>query len=430
MSSLGDRLRAALSSDASNATRIARNVASILAGDAAAEAINTLSTGRSALALGPAGFGALSAAQAYVEPFRAIASFGLPIVAVTVAARRGGPDGALVRTLAALFALSSLLASALAVLTSQLSGYGGALPLVSSAALAVLPVVMLSAAKLPAQYEQAMHKLVALPLGIAMVRWALIELAIRSHNTALAHQWAITISASVGLLATAWVIAKLYALDGARSRAIAKDLLQLAWPIAVLDVTVTVYLKAAYLLLRDRGDAVLGAYAAAERLAQPITGVSAAIVTSALPLVSKAAQEGDASALSAVYRRTIRRAVVTLVPVLGASAGLAPWVIARWAPQYAHASRPFQVLLVGGLFMFLNQLSSMFIVGIGRVKALMAIAVLNLGVYLALALRWVPAYGATGAAAATTVMEAVNCVMQLLVVNSLINARRPASRAA
>lgn len=421
---LVDRVRRALGAEASAPVRIARNVVSILAGDAAGEAINTIVTGRQAVALGPEKFGALSAAQAFVDPFRAIAAFGLSVVAVTVASKRGGPDGTLVRTLVALFTVFSLLSSTLAVSISQLTGYGGSLSLVLSASFAVLPVVAMNAAKLPAQYEQAMHKLVALPLVIALSRWALVEGAIHTSNTALAHQWALTIAAVIGVLATAWVVSKLYNLEGAASRSVARELLQLAWPIAVLDVTVTIYLKAAYLLLRDRGDAVLGAYAAAERLAQPIVGVSAAIVASALPIVSKAAQDGDASALSAVYRSTIRRAVVALLPVLSLSAAVAPWAIARFAPQYAHASRPFQVLLIGGLFMFLNQLSSMFIVGIGRVRALMVIALFNLAVYFALATKLVPLYGATGSAIATTVMEGVNCAMQLIVVRALLKARR------
>jgi O-antigen/teichoic acid export membrane protein len=424
--SLLDRARAALASDASDAARIARNVASILAGDAAAEAVNTVVTGRQALALGPAAFGSLSAAQAFVEPFRAVAAFGLSLVAVTVAARRKGPDGALIRTLFALYALSSTIASMAAVTAARLSGYGGTTALVSSAAVAVFPVVALAAARLPAQYEQAMHRIVALPLLIALARLALVEAAIRTQNSALAHQWALNVAALAGLVATWAVTRKIYALSeaGAASMSIAKELLALAWPIAVLDVTVTIYLKAAYMLLRSHGDAVLGAYAAAERLAQPVTGISAAIVTSALPIVTRAAQSGDPSALSAVYKRSIQRALVVLVPALTAAAIVAPWALRRFAPQYAHATRPFQVLLIGGLFMFLNQLSSMFIVGIGRVRALMWISLLNLAVYLALATRLIPPYGATGAAIATTVMEGINCVMQLFVVGALVRARR------
>lgn len=419
-----ERLRAWLGSDASSAARILRSVISILVGDAAAEAVNTVVVSRQALVLGPANFGALSAAQAFVDPFRAVAAFGLTLVAVTIAARRKGPDGALVRTLFALYAALSLVASTVAVASSYVAGRGGPTALVASAAVSVFPVVALGAARLPAQYEQALHRLIALPLVIAIVRLGLVELAIRTNNTALAHQWALNGAALFGLVATWLVIKRLYPLgDGGPSREVAKDLLRLAWPIAVLDVTVTIYLKAAYILLEPYGPAAQGAYAAAERLAQPITGISAAIVASALPTVTRAAQSGDASELSRVYRQSILRAALVLVPALSIAAAVAPWVITRWAPQYTPATRPFQVLLVGGLFMFLNQLSSMFIVGIGRVTALMVIAFANLAVYLALAIKLVPIYGATGSAIATAVMEAINCAMQLALVRSLVRSR-------
>jgi O-antigen/teichoic acid export membrane protein len=423
-----DRIRAWLGSDASNAARIVRSVLGILIGDAAAEAVNTVVLGRQALTLGPAGFGALSAAQAFVDPFRAVAAFGLTLVAVTVASRRSGPDGSLVRTLFSLYAALSVAASVVAVTVSSIAGRGGPTVLVASAAAAVFPVVALGAARLPAQYEQALHRLIALPLLIALVRLGLVELAIRTHNTALAHQWALNGAALFGLIATWLVVKRLYPMDGAASRAIAKDLLRLAWPIAVLDVTVTIYLKAAYILLEPYGQAAQGAYAAAERLAQPITGISAAIVASALPTVTRAAQSGDASELSRVYRQSILRATVVLVPALSVAAAVAPAVFARFAPQYIPATRPFQVLLIGGLFMFLNQLSSMFIVGIGRVTALMMIAFANLAVYLALAIRLVPIYGATGSAIATAVMEGINCAMQLVLVRSLIRSRTLAPR--
>jgi O-antigen/teichoic acid export membrane protein len=182
--------------------------------------------------------------------------------------------------------------------------------------------------------------------------------------------------------------------------------------------------------LRASGPGVVGAYAAADRLAQPVIGVSAAIVASALPLVSRAATSGDPHELAAIFRSSMRRAVTVLLPVVVAASALAPWAIRAIAPEYLHAVQPFRVLIVGTLFMFLNQLSSMFIVGIGRFRALMLVAFVNLAVYLALAARLVPTYGAVGSAIATTVMEAINCVMQLAVVAALLRARKPASEPA
>src|SRR5258706_5962421 len=79
--------------------RIARTAISMLASDAGGEVLTSYAVALAALSLGPAGFGVLSAGQAFMDPFDALAGFGLGQIAVTLAARRGGCDGALRGTL-------------------------------------------------------------------------------------------------------------------------------------------------------------------------------------------------------------------------------------------------------------------------------------------------------------------------------------------
>src|SRR5258708_9743518 len=67
----------------------------MLASDAGGEILTSYAIALAALSLGPAGFGILSASQAFMDPFEALAGFGLSSIAVTVAARRGGGAGAL-----------------------------------------------------------------------------------------------------------------------------------------------------------------------------------------------------------------------------------------------------------------------------------------------------------------------------------------------
>ena len=75
--------------------RIARNAISMLAGDAGGEVLTTYAVALAALSLGPAGFGILSAGQAFMDPFEVLAGFGLGSIAVTFAARWRGCDGML-----------------------------------------------------------------------------------------------------------------------------------------------------------------------------------------------------------------------------------------------------------------------------------------------------------------------------------------------
>jgi O-antigen/teichoic acid export membrane protein len=82
--------------------------------------------------------------------------------------------------------------------------------------------------------------------------------------------------------------------------------------------------------------------------------------------------------------------------------------------------------MLGTFFMFLNQLSSAFIMALGKFRVIMGVAVINLIVYLALAPWLIARHGATGAALATTAMEGLNTLMQLGVVYQLLRSAHAA----
>ena len=66
--------------------------------------------------------------------------------------------------------------------------------------------------------------------------------------------------------------------------------------------------------------------------------------------------------------------------------------------------------------MFLNMLSTAFVLALGKFRAIMTVVLADLVVYLALASHFVPKYGALGAAISTSVMESVNTLMQVSLV--------------
>jgi O-antigen/teichoic acid export membrane protein len=57
---------------------------------------------------------------------------------------------------------------------------------------------------------------------------------------------------------------------------------------------------------------------------------------------------------------------MTLTPIAVAACLLTPYLLHRFAPAYADASTSFRILTVGAMFMFLNQLSSAFIISLGN----------------------------------------------------------------
>jgi O-antigen/teichoic acid export membrane protein len=65
-------------------------------------------------------------------------------------------------------------------------------------------------------------------------------------------------------------------------------------------------------------------------------------------------------------------------------------------------------------------LSTTYIVALGRFRTIMVVAACNLVVYLVLAQALIPTHQAVGAALATSLMEAVNTVVQLWIVSRLL----------
>jgi hypothetical protein len=114
--------------------RIARNAASIVLGDAAGEIVGGYAIVLAATSLGPAGFGRLSEAQAFMEPFDALAALGLGSVALTMAARRGDCDGALRGTVWGIRSLSTIVAAIIGLSMALATGRGYLMPLLTNGA--------------------------------------------------------------------------------------------------------------------------------------------------------------------------------------------------------------------------------------------------------------------------------------------------------
>lgn len=409
--------------------RIARNAASILLGNAAGEAFTAYALGMAAVGLGAAGFGTLSTARAFAEPFQSLAGFGLSSVAITLAARRGGLDATLRGTILGLSGLFAAGSIALALGLAALTGRGGPLPVVALACVAIALVPLSAAASLPFQYAQAMHKVVALPFFLGLFRLGTAWLAWRAMRTVVGFQLSATLTGALSAALMLVVSRRVYGLRLRFDRGVARELLALAWPAAALEFVVMAYMRASYLLLHDAGARVQGEYAAADQLAKPVLVVTGALMASSLPTVAAIAAGREFDRLTRVFRTALVRALQVLVPLATGVFFLAPYILRKLAPDYVGATTPFRVLLVGTLFMCLNQLSSTFIVAMGRFRLFLMVAAVNFAVYLSLATRLIPRYQASGAAVATAVMEAVNTVMQLVIVAILLRHARRAEGA-
>jgi polysaccharide transporter, PST family len=404
--------------------RIARNAASILIRSAGGDLLASYAIALAAVSLGASGFGILSSAQAFMDPFQTLCGFGLGVITVTIAARRGGCDGALQGTLAALHAVLACAAVIAALMFVFVTGRAHLAPVLAVLAINLLVMPASVPSTLPVQLDQAMHRLIFVPTLVGVVRLGLAYMAVYFQNTPVGHQLAAAAAGLLGTFLTYKISKRYYPSRWTFDRALALQLLSTAWPVALLEVAVMVYSRAGYLFLDSHGPRVLGEYAAADRLTRPLVGLASAIVASATPSVARLAVSGDRKRLWAVYLKVVGRAALVLVPLVGLVALAAPWLLQRFVPEYAGASAPVRVLGLGALFMTINQLSSMFLIGLGHFRMMFGVALWNLAVYLVLATELTPRYAAVGAAWSTTIMEGMNCAVQVLLLVWTIRARR------
>ncbi|GAC1542241.1 MAG: hypothetical protein NVS3B10_06680 [Polyangiales bacterium] len=406
--------------------RILRNAGSVLLGDAAGDVLLAYAVGLAALKLGRAGFGTLNEAQAFIEPFEALAGFGLRQVAITIAAREGGCDGRLRGTILGVQTGFSLVAFAIALGIAVVTGRGSILGLLLILGVSMMTTPLTVAATLPFQFEQKMHRLIFVPFVASVVRVGATWGAILLYNAPAGHQLAALAAALTTAAVTYWRMLRHHPTTFTFDRSLAKTLLLVAWPAAVLEFVVMAYVRGSYFLLHSAGPAVVGEYAAADRLVRPVLALAGALFASSLPTVAVLATERDWSTLVRLYRKAIVRILQATIPIVIAAWLLSAWLLRRFVPEYAGASAPFGILAAGAVFMFVNQLSTTFVVALGKFRLIMTVAMVNLVVYVALATQLIPRWQATGAATATAVMEVVNTCMQVVIVFALL---RRAARA-
>lgn len=400
--------------------RILRNAASILLGDAAGEVFAGYAILLAATSLGPAGFGRLAEAQAFMDPFDALAGLGLGNVAITIAAQRGACDGQLRGTVWGIRSVSALVAASIGLSIAFLTGRGGLWQLLVLIAIGMLVTPLSVVSLLPFQFNQTIHRRIALPTLVGAVRLGTAYLALWFLNQPIGFQAAGLAAGVVAALLNAFWARRIYPEPLKLDWELARQLLRLGWPAAALEFIVAIYSRASYFFLHDAGPVVQGEYAAADRLMKPLMAIAGALVASSLPTLAGMAARRDFAKLRESYGRSVLRVSLGCVALCAVAWVLAAWLLNRFAPEYRQAIWPFRVLSVGTLFMFLNMLSSIYILALGRFRTIMNVAACNLIVYLILAKVLIPHYGAIGAALSTSVMEAVNTVIQLWIVSRLL----------
>jgi len=103
-----------------------------------------------------------------------------------------------------------------------------------------------------------------------------------------------------------------------------------------------------------------------------VLALGAALFVSSLPTIAQLAARHEFGQLKLAYRKTVLRVLLGLSPMLAVAWYLAAWLLAKFAPAFTAALWPFRILMLGTFFMFMNQLSSAFIMALGKFRIIMA----------------------------------------------------------
>jgi O-antigen/teichoic acid export membrane protein len=235
-----------IASAGSAARKIARNAASILVSDAAGEAVTAYAIGLAAIHLGPVGFGALSEAQAFLDPIAAFASFGLTPLAITFAAQRRGADASLRGTIEGLRIGFGAIGGLAAIVLAVATGRSEMVPVLLVLAAGLVVLSYWNALMVPFQVDQSMHRLIAMPFLASLVRLGTAYLAVHLMCTAVGFQ----LSGLAGGLATAvlfaWAAHRFYPARRRFDRDLARRIVSGGWPVALEAGLAMLYARGAY----------------------------------------------------------------------------------------------------------------------------------------------------------------------------------------
>jgi O-antigen/teichoic acid export membrane protein len=197
-----------------------------------------------------------------------------------------------------------------------------------------------------------------------------------------------------------------------------RQLLKSALPLGGAIVCSILYTRSAIFLLDAlKGSTVVGLYAVAQKLTEPLAIFPAAILAAVFPAFSQALA-GDIDRAKWLRRRTVwLLAGAGLAIAVAGFIGGAQLIEFLYHEQYAGSTFALQLLALATLFTFINYALTHFLVALNLQRWLL---IFNLGLLLfnaALCLSFIPLLGATGAALATLLSEVLLgalCIITLM----------------
>lgn len=399
--------------------RVFRNALGLFLGGSVADLLNLVVHAQLVLMLGPAGYGQVAQAQASADLGEGVGSLGLnhvaPVHGVRHRADLGRFVGSLLTLRAAATALAFFAVLALAPFVSATSA-----SIVRLTAVGVLASPILNSANALLLVHQENYRLAWVPGTMALLNIGALGIVLLTAPTLINIVAAMVGVKLVHAVLFGELVRRRYGLRYGFDWAIVKELARSGYRAGWVEIVVLLYQRASYFVLNGLGPAVLGMYALADKITNPLLRVTGPVCGSALPMFAELAALHRYAELRSFLRSTLTKLAGVLL-VVGLLVFMAvPYVIRHWFSAYVGAIPIAFILYVGVCFMVFNGISVACLNGLGRFGIVAVIATINLGVYAVCAWLLVGSRGAVGAALATTIMEGVNMCMQMVLLSTLL----------
>jgi polysaccharide transporter, PST family len=373
--------------------------------------------------LGPAQFGLLSFALAVVTMFGAVGTLGLESVTVRELVRDSTNRPRVLGTVFGLKLAGSAIAALLVVLVAWLLRSGephvwriSAIIALGQLFLAFDVIDYVFQARLQSRYsvlaKNAAFCVVAIVRVVLVVRHASLE----------AFVWAIALEyvlAGVLLLATFGRVEGLAALKWEFRRDLATRLLRSSWPLVLSGLVIAIYLRIDQIMLAAMaGDAAVGVYSVAARLAEVWYFVPMALTTSTLPALIQSRERSHAEFTQRTERLFTVMVLLSVAVAIPTTLLARPVVLFLYGPEYAGSVVPLIVLTWTGVFVSLGVARESWMLAEGLMTHSFATTVWGAVINVLLNLVLIPRYGGLGAAIATLAAQIVAVSLSTLLYRS------------
>ena len=386
-----------------------------------------------ARALGPESFGLLSYGQALIFLVTPLATLGLPEIIVRELSRRTAVEQESER--------QEIIASALAIRASAAVASAGIMTMLAFVAepddIIAKTVIILYGLSIAPQsldvFESALQskglfKIVSLARSMNSITFAVVRIASAYMGFDVIWFAALNVLEVLVFGAVYLFIARqqhllpsLSSVRLARMRLLVKS----SAPLMLRLLAIAIYMRIDQVMIRELlGEESLGAYSVAVRISELWYFIPGAIMTAALPRLTRSYEQGMA-AYEAELRYWMRMMMMIALPAaLGLSLLAGPVIQILFGPAYADAAHVLSVQAWAGVFVAIGVATGPWFINTGLLRFGLYQACIGAAVSVALNFLLIPRFGLMGASFAMVASQAISAVL----CNGLFRETRPLFR--